>query len=70
MSEENLPFPTAMRGYDRDAVNARIAQLEDAIQSAQRAAEDARMEAQQARTSLDEAQKTLRERGVPPGIPV
>ena len=40
MSEENLPFPVTMRGFDRDAVAAHIARLEADVASAKKAAAD------------------------------
>ena len=65
MAEENLPFPVAMRGYDREAVAAHVARLEDAVAQANLAAEEARREAAQFQSALDEANKTLREADQP-----
>ena len=65
MPDETLPFPVAMRGYDREAVAAHIARLEDAVKEAQSAAQQAQDDAAQTRAHLDEAQRSLREADKP-----
>ena len=61
MSDENLPFPVTMRGYDRDAVSAHIARLEAEVANAKKAATESAEKAQSATQALEEAQKALGE---------
>src|ERR1035437_8481879 len=65
MADDLLPFPVAMRGYDRDAVAAHVKRLEDTVAQEHAAAEQARKQAAEARAALDNAKETLSESDQP-----
>jgi len=61
VSDERVQFPTAMRGYEKSAVDARIAALEKALEEARAQVEQLDAKTMQIAGELSEAHRQLRE---------